>query len=123
LQNEFDNNFDYRVEKPRRKNNLEKTETKTLMQNISEDNAIVTLDEAVDIAEVDAKIEEYVKKNSDGTFSCGRCGKQGVKNKGDIKRHVETHVGGLSFPCHSCDKTFRTRNALRLHKSKYHQQH
>ena len=120
LQNEFDNNFDYRVEKPRRKNNLEKTETKTLMQNISEDNAIVTLDEAVDIAEVDAKIEEYVKKNSDGTFSCGRCGKQGVKNKGDIKRHVETHVGGLSFPCHSCDKTFRSRDSLRVHKQKFH---
>ena len=33
----------------------------------------------------------------------------------NAKEHVETHFEGLSFPCQSCDYTFRTRNALRSH--------
>ena len=70
--------------------------------------------------EIDQKIEEYLVRADDGSYSCGVCGKAGVLKKSDMKKHVETHMEGLSFPCQSCDKTFRSRHVLANHKSKLH---
>ena len=88
----------------------------------TETTAIVNIDEdtASNIEEIDAKIAENMLKESDGTFSCLLCGKSGVKHKGDMKKHVETHLEGLSFPCQHCGKTFRSRNALQIHNSRHH---
>ena len=88
----------------------------------TETTAIVNIDEdtASNIEEIDAKIAENILKESDGTFSCLLCGKSGVKKKGDMKKHIETHLEGLSFPCQHCGKTFRSRNALQLHNSRRH---
>ena len=70
--------------------------------------------------EIDEKISEYIVRGEDGNYSCGYCGKSGDKWKNNMRNHVETHMEGLSFPCQSCDKTFRSRNSLSFHKSKYH---
>ena len=69
---------------------------------------------------IDGKIEEHLVRADDGTYSCGICGKAGDRYKNNMRNHVETHMEGLSFPCQSCDKTFRSRNSLSFHKSKYH---
>ena len=69
--------------------------------------------------EIDQKIGEYVIRGEDGNYSCGYCGKTS-RNKADMKKHVETHLEGLSFPCQNCDKTFRSRNSLSKHNSVYH---
>ena len=69
--------------------------------------------------EIDEKISEYIVRGEDGNYSCGYCGKVGNGNRNqlqDLKRHVETHMEGLSYSCQSCDKTFRSRNALNCHK-------
>ena len=88
----------------------------------TETSAIVNIDEdtASNIEEVDAKIAENMLKESDGTFSCQLCGKSGVKTRQNMKKHVETHLEGLSFPCQHCGKTFRFRNALQVHNSRRH---
>jgi len=65
--------------------------------------------------EIDQKIGEYVIRGEDGIYSCGYCGKAGDRNIVHMRNHVETHMEGLSFPCQSCDKKFRTRNALNIH--------
>ena len=70
--------------------------------------------------EIDQKIEEYLVRAEDGTYSCSVCGKTGDKYKKNMRNHVETHMEGLSFPCQSCDKTFRSRNSLNVHKSQFH---
>ena len=70
--------------------------------------------------EIDEKISEYVIRGEDGIYSCGYCGKVGDRNAAHMRNHVEIHMEGLSYPCHSCDKTFRSRHALSCHKSKYH---
>ena len=45
---------------------------------------------------------------------CKVCGKEGIGN--NIKNHIETnHLEGIIIPCNLCDKTFRSRNALRQH--------
>ena len=69
------------------------------------------------IAELDRKIEEFIMKQSDGSYQCTTCGKIS-KAKKDIKEHVEVHFDGLSFPCRYCDKSFRSRASLRVHTNK-----
>ena len=79
-------------------------------------------------AEIDWKIDEYLLRAEDGTYSCGICGKAGdnARNqKQNMRNHVETHMDGLSFSCQSCEKkgvkkTFRFRTAFARHKSRYH---
>ena len=45
---------------------------------------------------------------------CKVCGKEGKGNA--IKDHIEAnHIEGIVLPCNFCEKTFRSRNALRHH--------
>ena len=47
--------------------------------------------------------------------SCLVCGKE--DSRSHMKGHIEAnHLKGLSFPCHLCEKVFRTRSALKQHK-------
>ena len=77
-----------------------------------------------DTDEVSEKISQYLIENDDGTYSCGFCGKTGDKSsrsrKFIMQRHVETHLDGLSYPCQTCQKTFRSKNSLNSHTSLYH---
>ena len=75
---------------------------------------------ATNTEEIEQKISEYIVRGEDRKYSCGYCGKSGVRLAGDIKRHIETHLEGLSFPCQSCDKTFRSRDVLRRHNYRSH---
>ena len=72
------------------------------------------------LSEVNEQIEQNFSKNLDGTFSCQICGKNSGKWLTHIKNHVETHLEGLSFNCPMCEKTFRSRNALSIHKHRHH---
>ena len=48
---------------------------------------------------------------------CKVCEKEG-ENKA-IRDHIEAHhLEGISLPCNACEKTFRSRISLRLHKCK-----
>ena len=50
---------------------------------------------------------------------CKVCGKEG--NWQNIKDHIEAnHINGVSIPCNLCEKTFRSRQSLRFHKSSNH---
>ena len=49
---------------------------------------------------------------------CQVCGKEGYRTQ--IRDHIEAnHVDGLVVPCNLCEKTFRYRNALRVHQYNY----
>ena len=53
-------------------------------------------------------------------YVCQVCGKEGGSTP--IKDHIESnHIDGISIPCNMCEKTFRSRAALRHHKSKQHE--
>ena len=68
-------------------------------------------------------ILENVEFRDDGSAVCNICGKtaQGNKAKYIIKQHMETHIEGISFSCENCGKSFRSKNSLRTHKSRIHQ--
>ena len=65
------------------------------------------------IAELDKKIEEMMIIKG-GVFTCSICNKIN-KQKIDMRRHIETHIDGLSFPCSKCAKSFRSRKSLKRH--------
>lgn len=70
--------------------------------------------------EIKAKVRELYK-NINGCWTCMAC-VYISRNKLDsnIKRHVETHLEGLSYSCNLCDKEYRSRNSLYQHKNQAH---
>ena len=83
-----------------------------------------------ELTELDQQIEtmidrggnmiEGAQKRMVKAFVCHVCGKE-AGQKIQIKSHIEAnHLEGISIPCNLCEKTFRSRNALRIHKSRYH---
>jgi len=78
-----------------------------------------------DVQALDEQINTMMTKNKN-ILKCGRnserarvctvCGKEGFATT--IKNHIEAnHIEGVSIPCNDCEKTFRTRNAQRQHKT------
>jgi len=74
-----------------------------------------------DIQELDDQIQSMIRKSENLYQSglhkahiCTVCGKEGKGQ--NIKDHIEAnHLEGVSIPCNFCEKTFRTRGALRKH--------
>ena len=67
-------------------------------------------------------VDELVMKVEDG-WACKSCGKttKGTSSS-QIRKHAELHIEGLSFPCHLCGQTFRSRNNLAYHKVHTHKE-
>ena len=65
------------------------------------------------MATIESMIEQRV-----GGFSCIKCGYTS-KRISNVKDHIERkHIEGMEYPCTSCDKVFRSSNAIRIHKIK-----
>ena len=71
------------------------------------------------ISDVNEQIKENVLRNADNMWECIVCCKS-FTHKKHANQHAETHLEGLSFNCPICEKSFRTRNALAIHKHKNH---
>ena len=76
------------------------------------------------LAELDEKVKSMIEKSQnmitigDGQTRrasvCKVCGKEGQNVA--IRDHIEAnHLEGIILPCNFCDKTCRSRNALRRH--------
>ena len=68
--------------------------------------------------DLDAKLQQMLVKK-DGLWECKICGKTSLYSSRMIE-HTETHIEGLSHPCHICSKTFANRHTLRVHISGVH---
>ena len=68
------------------------------------------------------KVSEHYEKDDSGNSRCKFCGKvtRGKNHVQDMKRHIETHLVGISYSCVICGKQFRSSNTLSSHKSLYH---
>ena len=62
--------------------------------------------------------DQLVMKVGDSRV-CKTCDKS-AKTGGDIRKHAEIHIEGLSFPCQMCGDTFRSRKLLANHLSRKH---
>ena len=72
------------------------------------------------IDELSFQINEMIEKNDD-VWTCKICWKTKA-HKGDLQKHAETHIKGISHVCHICNKTFTNRHNLRNHISGTHSQ-
>ena len=71
---------------------------------------------------VKSMMEKGQNKHANGIHTlhqCKVCGKEGMNHA--IKTHIEAnHIEGIVNPCNLCGKTFRSRNALKLHNRFHH---
>ena len=81
----------------------------------------IVLSEALTKEDLEAKITSLVERVDDGinSWKCTVCGKT-AKAGQTIKRHIETHLEGLSYTCNQCGKVSKSSNALNAHVSVYH---
>ena len=76
-----------------------------------------------DQIEIRQNIDQYLETQPDGSHKCTICGKIDPKRasgKSLMRCHIETHIEGLAYQCPLCDKTFRSVNVMRTHKSRFH---
>ena len=76
--------------------------------------------------DIDRDTEQYIERIDHENVQCKVCGKLSsgkahfaIRLK-DMKRHIETHIEGLSYQCPVCDNTFRSKDSLKSHKYKAH---
>ena len=70
--------------------------------------------------EIEKKMKELYNK-IDGAWKCLACDYTTSRNSGgNIRRHVETHIEGLSYTCTLCSKEFRLKDSLNCHMSRSH---
>ena len=71
------------------------------------------------MSELDDQIKSMMVRGQHTARMCKVCGKEGTYQ--NIKDHIEAnHIQGVSHPCNLCDKTFRSRPSLRMHKCSNH---
>ena len=73
------------------------------------------------INELENALNQHLERLGPGLYQCKLCGKT-ARMSTDIKKHIETHIEGLSYPCQVCGKTFSTTNSIRSHRSQHHRQ-
>ena len=66
----------------------------------------------------DIKDDALYEKVGGGMWKCKVC--QKVSQKGGMKRHIEVHIEGVSYPCDICSKSFRSKTCLRQHQLTRH---
>ena len=72
----------------------------------------------VNINDLDLHLDKMIEKNG-GLWECKVCGKT-ARNKGDTKKHAETHIEGILHACQICSKLFSTRDSLQVHTGNIH---
>ena len=80
-----------------------------------------------DLVELEERVKSMMEKSQNKlasgltfAYRCNVCGKEA--NGSHIKDHIErNHLEGVIIPCNFCSKTFRSRNSLKVHKLRKHQ--
>ena len=63
---------------------------------------------------------ELITREDDNHYRCTVCEKK-IGHKNDMRKHLETHLTGLSYDCQYCGKSFRLKISLLTHQYRHHQ--
>ena len=102
-----------------------KTPIKKLRDPLKERTIAIPSSFSGDLEELEERVKSMMEKSQNKIASgvqlahrCKVCGKEDMGSH--IKDHIEAnHLEGIVIPCKFCEKTFRSRNALRLHKRQH----
>jgi predicted RNA-binding Zn-ribbon protein involved in translation (DUF1610 family) len=91
-----------------------------------ENSLIVPVVQTVEFIEgnsndLQSHINSMIEKIGPGEFKCTVCGKTNT-HRATMRRHIETHIEGVSHPCPLCGKINRSSNSLNVHISKNHRE-
>ena len=94
----------------------ESVENILIDNNVAQDRSLKVLNESIEAnnSEVESKFLELVCLK-DKIYTCTICEKT-MNHKGSMRRHLETHLTGLSYECSWCAQVFNTRMQLANHK-------
>ena len=97
-------------------------ELKLIGRPENEDTMKISMSKIEQESNLDENLNQYLEKTEDGTWRCTLCENFSKKNRRQqVQYHIEgVHIEGLSLPCNLCMKTFRSRQAFRMHKLRYH---
>ena len=70
-------------------------------------------------ADLNAVLESMIGRLESGSYICNTCGKTST-SKSKSMRHAEVHMN-VAHHCMICQKQLKTRNALAIHYSRYHE--
>ena len=68
-----------------------------------------------DMEHLNLTISEYTERINSKVYMCKLCQKT-AKDRTNLGKHMEKHLDGLCFSCNGCQKQFRSRDSLRVHK-------
>ena len=106
---------------------FEKESLTTIHSEVGTTTALMSQNETLSgvLQELNEKVKSMYslsKQDGKGYYTCHVCGKKVSSNcPSNMREHIEAnHIKGVSLPCNLCEKTFRSRKALRMHKSSTH---
>ena len=108
------------------KSSFKRPNTSNEMQNPRDDRTLaIPRNFSGDLEQLEERVKSMMEKSQNKTANgrsfadiCKVCGKEGEGR--NIKDHIEAnHLDGIVIPCNLCDKTFRSRQSLRHHKSRH----
>ena len=69
--------------------------------------------------QINSMMEKVTDYEGETKWKCTACAKV-IKCQRDMGRHIETHIEGVSYPCHLCGAVKRSSNALNVHVTRIH---
>jgi len=76
--------------------------------------------ERYQVEALEQEISQQMSHHADNTWSCIHCQYTSM-SKAPMMAHIEAkHMMSTGIRCASCDKICKTRNALNIHKTRYH---
>ena len=103
------------------------SETFNQTKSYSDNHAIVKVkSDTLVVNDLRAQLDSMMEKVDDGEnkWKCKVCGKatrgRYAVAKSDMRRHIETHMEGLSYPCNHCGQFSRSSQALKMHIVRHH---
>ena len=85
---------------------------------------LLNFDKKIDASSMSpTEIEDMILRlcqKVDGLWMCLACEKYTNHKRATVRRHIESHIDGLSFTCNFCFKDFSTKNSMQVHISLTH---
>ena len=87
--------------------------------NLSE-NSVYSPSKRAGVEEKLMSMMERLREKSEFKWLCKVCDRRTKGSKDNMRRHVEKHINGLSYPCLQCGKVSKSSSGLKMHMVNYH---